>query len=240
MKLSNEAKIGIMVFAVLILLAMMILKTGHFNFSKKGYLMKVSFQNIDGIGTNAPVLLNGLEVGSVKEIVIDHSNDDTKMELVIWLDDQAQLRQGAKAYVKNMGFMGEKYVGLTAGEKGAPVLSPDSTIVGESPADLDKLLRDGQEIAAQLKEVSQNINERLKVNKDHIDRTLANLHSISDNLDERLRVNKEHIDELMSHLHSTSVNLDQFTYDLKLHPWKLLYRSKDQREESIKQMEKPK
>ena len=238
MKLSNEAKIGIMVVAVVVLLAGLTIKTGNFNFSKKGYLMKVSFTNIDGIDLNAPVLLNGLEVGAVKDIIIDHSNDDTTMQLVVWLEDHAKVRQGAKAYVKNMGFMGEKYVGLTAGDKGAPWMGPGETIRGDAPADLDKLLKDGQEIAAQLKEVSQNINERLRVNKDHIDSTLANFHSISDNIDERLRVNKDHIDGLIASLHSSSVNLDQFTYDLKLNPWKLLYRSKEQREESIKQMEK--
>lgn len=238
MKLSNEAKIGIMVMAVVFLLATLTIKTGKVNFSQKGYLIKVYFQNIDGISLNAPVMLNGYEVGSVKDIVMDHSEDDTKMMLSVWLKEGAKLRQGAKAYVKNMGFMGEKYVGLTAGEKGAPVLAAGAAIVGEAPADLDKLLKDGQEIATQLKEVSQNINERLKVNKEHIDQSLANLHSITDNIDERLTVNKGNIDDTLTHLRLSAINLDQFTYDLKLHPWKLLYRSKEQRDENVKLLEK--
>ena len=101
----------------------------------------------------------------------------------------------------------------------------------------------GQEIAKEIREISVNLNERLTKNKEAIDRivvnvdaSMASLRSITANLDERITVNEENIDDTMSRMRSAAVNLDQFTYDLKMNPWKLLYRPKDKRERSIQML----
>jgi len=240
MKITNEAKIGIMVTVVLGILFVLTIRAGKFDFSNKGYMMKIHFRNIDGVNLNAPVMLNGLEVGSVKNIKIYEMDDDIKMELHVFIKEHAKLREGAQAYVKNMGFLGEKYVGLTSGTKGGDFLKPNSIIQGKDPADLDALLLDGQAIAADLKEITANIKERLEINEKRIDDIFANTQSLTANIDERLKVNEGKIDSTLSNLNSASTNLDQFTYDLKLHPWKLLYRSKEKRQRSIELLEKEK
>lgn len=234
MKLSNEAKIGMMVGLVLVLLLTLTVKTGDFHFSRKGYLMKVHFDRIDGITSNAPVLLNGLEVGLVKDIAMKEIEGASVMELTIWLKDGTKVKQGAKAYVKGLGFMGEKYVSLTAGDKGGAILPPDSVILGKEPTDIDSILTDGKDITVQIKELSTNLNERIQKNEEKIDRIFTNLDtslvhaaSFSANLDERMKINAKHIDEIMANLHSASENLDELSYDLKLNPWKLMYRSKE-------------
>lgn len=239
MKFSNEVKIGVMVSIVVVSLIALTIKAGDFNFSSKGYEINVHFENIDGIDKNAPVMLNGFEVGVVKDIAIIDDEQGTRMQLMVWLDEEAKLREGARAYVKNMGFMGEKYVGLTSGDAGAPYLTPGSIITGEEPADLDKLLIDAQEIVDQVKSVATNLNERLTVNQEAIDRifgnldsTMENMVSITDNVDERLKVNQDNIDEILVRLRSAAVNMDEFTYDLKLNPWKLLYRTKEERKKN--------
>ena len=233
MKINNEIKIGLMVVAVLGLLAFLTIKAGNFKFSKKGYELKVQFQTIDGIATNAPVRLNGMEVGVVKDIKINYGEEASNMILTLWLDEGARIREGSKAYVKMMGFMGEKYVGLTFGDPKAPFLNPGAMVTGITPADFDQLMIEGSEVATQVKEIAVNINQHLKKNDEAIDRTLANLDvsmkniaSITTNVDERLKVNQTSIDEIIAHLHSGTQNLDEMTYDLKLNPWKLLYRPK--------------
>ena len=242
MKISNEAKIGIMVTAVLLILAVLTFKTGNFKVGSKGYTVTVLFQNIDGIDLNAPVMLNGFEVGAVKGIAFSEVEGVTKMALSVWLPENVQLKEGTRAYVKNMGFMGEKYVGLISGKKDGRILGEGSVIGGQEPADLDKLLSDGQEIAGQIKSISQNLNERLTKNKDAIDEIVVHLNSsmkhvdsISANIDERLTLNEDKIDNIIAHLNSSVINLDQFTYDLKLNPWKLMYRTKEQRKASLDQ-----
>lgn len=237
MKLSNEAKIGIFVSVVLVMLFVLTIKSGDFHFGNKGYTVKAQFKSIDGVDINAPVMHNGFEVGRVVDVKMLNDNDKTIVELTLFLEEGTKIRSGAKAYIKNMGFMGEKYVAIVSGgEKN--FLAANNLVIGQEPADLDKMLAEAQEIAV-------GINGHLKENKEAIDRIIANLDasmvsvkSITANVDERLTVNKGNIDETLASLKSASKNLDQLTYDLKQHPWKIMYRSKEKREESIKEMRK--
>jgi len=236
MKIKNETKIGLMISVVIILLAVLTFRAGNFHFSRQGYSVKVQFQNIDGVDLNSPVMFNGFELGIVKGIAIKDDGEQPKMELTLWLKKEAQLREGAKARIKNLGFMGEKYVGLTAGDRNKAHLSPGSVIVGEEPPDFDLLVAEGQEIATEIKEISQNINERLRTNKENIDGVMSNMNattknmaSITDNVDKRLKVSERSIDEIITNLNAVSLNLEELTNDLKLHPWKLLYRGKEQK-----------
>lgn len=241
MKINNEAKIGIMIAVVLAILAVLTIKTEKFNIAKEGYRVRVHFEDIDGVNLNSPVMFNGFEVGIVEDVIIRDDNDGTKMELVLWIDNKAKLRKGSKAYVKNLGFMGEKYVGLTSGDNDKAFLEEDSLIIGQAPADMGRLVADGQVIADQLKEISKNINERLSVNKEHIDglianadMTLKNMASVTDGIDEKFKSNGDNINDIVGNLNKTSANLsvitanlEELTYDLKLHPWKILHRTKD-------------
>lgn len=236
MKINNETKIGVMISMVIVVLAVLTIRTGKFNFSKEGYIVKANFSNVDGVNLNSPVMFNGFEVGVVEDIVIKEDDQETKIELTLWVNGKAKLRQGAKAYIKNLGFMGEKYVGLTSGDKGAAYLAPGSIIVGQEPPDFERILSQGEEIAKRLKSISINIDERLEVNREAVDEILANLNStmkdlasIVENANERLKTNEKKIDATVSNMHDLSVNLEELSYDLKLNPWKIMYRGKEKR-----------
>ncbi len=235
MKLNNETKIGILVCLVTGILLTLTWKVGNFDFSNKGYTLKIHFENIDGVELNAPVRFNGLEVGSVKDVQIIYG-DSTLMELTVWLREDVKVRKDAKAYVKNMGFMGEKYVGITAGDITKDFLGTDEIIIGEQPASLEKILVDGEILASNLKEISLEINERLKINRENIDEifaksrtTMDNAATITDNVRQRLELNQTLIDDIVINIDTASQNLEELSYDLKLNPWKLLYIPKDKK-----------
>ena len=237
MKMNNETKIGLMVTVVIILLAVLTVKTGKFNLSTKNYTIKARFANVDGVNLNSPVMFNGLEVGIVDDIRIKDDDGDVKIEMSLLVNETARLREGAKAYIKNLGFMGEKYVGLTSGNKGGVYLAPGSVIMGQEPTDFERLLSEGQEIARRLKSISINLDERLEINKEVLDETLSNLNltmkdlaSIVHNANERLTVNEKKIDDTVTNLHGLSVNLEELSYDLKINPWKIMYRGKGKKE----------
>lgn len=245
MKLSNEAKVGMMVTVAVIMLVVLTVKAGNFRLTNKGSVIKVHLMNVDGVSTNSPVMFNGLEVGLVKAVDIKDEPSGVKMELSIWLEEGVKIHQGASAYVKNMGFMGEKYIGLTGGNAQLGYLMEGDLIIGQEPADLDRILLDGQAVVQEIKSISTNINARLSKNEEAIDRiftnadhTMVNLASITDNVNERLTVNEQKIDEIVMHLHSVSANLDLFTADLKENPWKLLHRTKEQKANHREEIEK--
>ena len=242
MKMNNETKIGLMVTVVIILLAVLTLKTGKFDFSTKSYLIKARFENVDGVNLNSPVMFNGFEVGIVDDIQVKDDDGDIQMEVVLRVNQDAKLREGARAYIKNLGFMGEKYVGLTSGDKGGPYLRPGAVITGQEPPDFGNLVLEGQEIAKRLKSIAINFDERLETNKDALDQILANLNvtmkdmaSIIQNVNERMTTNEKKIDDTVTNLHDLSVNLEELSYDLKLNPWKIMYRGEKKKKREREQ-----
>jgi len=177
-RMTNEIKIGMLVFICIVSLLILTLKVGSFSFYKKGYNISAQFQNIDGLELYAPVRLNGFVVGLVKEIKVVYE-DVTKTILTLWLEDGVKIRQGAQVYVKTMGLIGEKYVGIMDKQEG-PFLDPGALVIGEEPFELEKLLGRSEKIA--------------------------------------------------ENLESASTNLDEFSNDVKRHPWKLLFRTKEKKD----------
>ncbi|MBF0386053.1 MAG: MCE family protein [Candidatus Omnitrophica bacterium] len=233
MKLNNEIKVGLMVMICLLILAFLTIKVGTFNLKKEGYSVSVIFKNVKGIETNSPVMFNGFEVGLVDSVKINDNGDKTEMELGIWLKKDARLREGVIVTIKNLGFMGEKYIDFSSGEKSGDFLKPGAVIIGKEPPDFENLLEKGEEIAGHINNITVNIEERLEVNKKQIDdivtnlnSSLGNISSISGNIDERLKVNSNRIDEIVANLNKVTVNLEELSLDLKANPWKLLHREK--------------
>lgn len=233
--MNNETKIGALVVGVLVILAVLTWKTGKYRFIPNGYEFKVQFKDVEGLGKNAPVTLNGFEVGRVKDVKIIYG-DIPEVELTLWLKDEARVPRGAKAHIRTMGFMGEKFVAITMVDSKEGFLPPGAVLHGEKPASLERLMSEGETIAANIKSITTDINERLAVNREAIDDIFANfrivsrnLNSISTNVNERLAVNEQMIDDLVGHLNVTSRNLEEMSWDLKLNPWKLLYRPRAER-----------
>ncbi len=230
MKINNETKIGIFVVLVLGGLALITWKTAGYEFIPEGYTIEVLFKDIDGVELNAPVTLNGLEVGRVEDISILYDKA-TRVRLTLWIDTKARLHEGARAFVKNMGFLGEKYVALTSGEDGTPFLKDGAVIDGDQPVDFQSVLVKGELIACHMEKITRNLEERLRVNSEAIDQIVVNLNTAIDNMaavsgqvKNTLASNEKGIDRMIKNLSLTSQNLEEMSLDLKENPWKLLYK----------------
>ena len=232
MKFTNEAKIGILVVAVFVILGFLTWNTGGYSFVPDGYEIKVQFSDVQGLSKNAPVTLNGLEEGRVKDVSIIYG-EIPQIQLTLWLKSEAKIPKGAKAYVRTMGFMGEKFIAIEMADSKEGFLPPGSIIVGEVPASMEKVLVQAESMAKNLTVITEEIRGHLQNNHDEIDEMIKGLHvtsknlsSITTSINERLVVNSKYIDEMVSHLNATSSNFEEMSYDLKLNPWKLLYKER--------------
>ncbi len=233
MKFSNEAKIGILVISVLAILGVLTWKTGNYSFVPDGYMLKAHFLDVQGISKNAPVTLNGLEEGRVNNVEVIYG-EIPKIELTLWLKSEAKIPANAKASIRTMGFMGEKYVAIEMKDNKEGFLLPGAILVGEEPASMEKLMSEGIVVAKNLSAISEEIKEHLQNNHSQIDGMIKDLHTTSQNLNslttnvnQRLTVNSQHIDDVMDNVDEASVNLNEMSYDLKANPWKLLYKAKE-------------
>ena len=206
-KVTNELKVGLFtVICVLALLGFMF-KTGALDFKKEGYEVKVVFNIVAGVQTNAPVRLAGVEIGQVSGIELAYK-DGTKVLVTIWLNKDAKLRKDSTAYITALGLMGEKYIEVTAGLPDSAFLEEGDVIFGEDPMQFDALAKKGETIAEALEE------------------TLEQIKILAKSSNGVVTDNKEKIDAIFENMESTTENFKEFSEDVKRNPWKLMSKGK--------------
>jgi len=214
---TNEVKTGIMVIFCIIILSGLTIMAGSFNIFKQQYKLKAVFSNIAGIQKDAPVRLGGVEVGKVENAKIVYTKEgETKIFITLDLDSDAKLREGAIASISTLGLMGETYIALSPGDKGAPFIKAGSILSGKDPMDVNAIIEEATSTMEVAKETMNNISKLAK------------------DLDGALEDNKGNIDEIMDNLRRTTENFEEFSDDIKRNPWKLLVKGSDKDKEDKK------
>ncbi len=209
---NNEFKVGLFVIICLAGLMYLIVSTTKMNVKKGGYNIYATFNDIAGLEVNAPVMLNGLEVGKVDDINISYDNDNTLISLKLWLDSKAKVRQDAIVSIKTLGLMGEKFIQISSvGNK--DFINPDTVLSGKPYLDIDALLEQAQLMT---RDISNQVNKLVV------------------NLNGTVEDNKGNVSQIIKNLEATSKNFEEFSDDIKRHPWKLLIKTKENKEKPVK------
>ncbi|UCC94537.1 MAG: MCE family protein [Candidatus Omnitrophota bacterium] len=203
MKYTKEFKVGVFFIICVLGLFYLTYSTGKISIRREGYFVDVVFDEIAGLEKNAPVMLNGLEVGKVKDINIHYADDETRVILKVWLAKEAKVRTNPVVSIKTLGLMGEKYIQISS-SKGKGFIEPDTTLIGKSYTDMDALMDEAQNISKEVKKLTQTLNSTVEGNQDRVT-------------------------QMMQNLETTTKNLEEMTEDIKRHPWKLLFRGKEKR-----------
>lgn len=215
-KFSNEFKVGLFVIICIVGFFYLIFRTGKINFKKEGYYIYVVFSEVAGLEKKAPVMLNGLEVGKVDDIKIIYDNDKTEILLKLWLKKEAKIRENPTVSIKTLGLMGEKYIQISSFE-GKEFLKPEVVLRGKPYIDLDKLMEEAQLITKDLV---------LKVNN-----LIQEVEKIAINLNYTLENNQDRLTQIIKNLETISENFEAFSADIKRNPWKLLFKTKEKKQE---------
>ncbi len=214
MKMSNEAKTGLVVLLCVAALIALIIKVGNFTVFQHGYSIKAHFNFTGGVQKHAPVRLSGVDVGEVKNIRLLYG-DKTVIEMEIWLEDGVRLRSDSVAYVTTLGMMGEKYVEIKGGSATMPYLKEGELVPSEDPVRLEELMKLGTKVADDVGNMAKDISKMTK------------------HLDDAVVDNKPKLDQIFDNLEETSENFNDFSADIKYHPWKILVKGKETPKEQI-------
>lgn len=214
LKVTNEAKTGLLVLISLAALGGLILKVGNFTLLQKGYNIRCQLHYSAGVKKHAPVRLSGVDVGEVKDIQIQYG-DDTKVELLLWLQDGVKVRLDSKAYVTTLGLMGEKYIEMKVGSLAAEYAKEGDLIQGVDPIRLEDLI----EMATQ---IGQDIGQMAK-----------DVSKLANSVDTTIQENKPKLGRIFDNLEDTSENFKDFSQDIKYHPWKILAKGKEKTKEEM-------
>ena len=198
-KSKIELKLGIFVFIGLVILVFLVLSIGDFRTWNTGYNIFVEFGFVNGVKIGAPVRFAGVDVGEVEDInvILDRDTKTTKVKILAWVNNKAQIPVDSTVWVNTLGLLGEKYIEIIAGENFDKFLKHDDTIVGCDPIAM-------HEVAQLAKKLAGDIDESIvRLNK------------------QEGTVGKLLYDDKLYQ------NLEELIVDIKNNPWKLLYKTRE-------------
>jgi len=205
---NSEIRSGLFITLACIGLLTLLFAAGRAQLFQDVYKVNVLFGYISGLQKNAPVHFAGHKVGKVTNIELLKGSPE-KIAVTISVSKAATLKKDSKAYIEIMGFMGEKFLEITPGSaEGAP-LAENETLIGTDPIALTEIIRRGREIA------------------DELDSTTQSLKTLIENLDGTIEENRTDIHRIVGNMGEASDNMKAMTEDLKRHPWKLVFKGKE-------------
>ncbi len=153
LNLNPEAKVGLFVFAGIVLLIYMSMWLGGMKLGKdEGILIYVNFPNAAGLDMNASVAVAGVEVGRVESITLE----ENKAKLGVRVYPNVKIGRDFTAVLKNKGLLGEKYVELLPGAVGAIPLGEGEELTRVATfTDIDKLVTVLADVATDIKTVTE-------------------------------------------------------------------------------------
>ena len=239
-RMNFELKVGIFIFIGIVILSVIIFSIGNFYSVKRGYNMNVVFSFANGIGVGAPVRYSGVQVGEVQDIKVyfDEKENKPLVKLSIWVSQNTWINENAKAAINTLGLLGEKYLEISPGTRDTRLLQKGDTLRGNDPVSTEELARSTKELIEKIGALTESVNkiagdEALRAS---LKNTFSNVEALSGDLRDFLSYAKQGkgtIGRLMSD-DTLYKHIDEMILDIKQHPWKLLFKPPEPRENKKK------
>jgi phospholipid/cholesterol/gamma-HCH transport system substrate-binding protein len=206
------ATVAMIIAAVLILLL-----TGTGSLFEGEAVIKTFLADSAGMAENAPVRLNGLLVGHIKQVSLSGStNQKRTVEVDLSIPDKylAQIPEDSQAAISAANLLGDKYINITRGihtkhvEDGGEIASLQTQDVPEILAQSSSLLSQFQTILGRL----DGLLTVVENGQGNIGKLLKD-----DSLYDRLNAAAGEISDLMKDIHNSNGTISHLLYDADLY-----------------------
>lgn len=155
--MTNETKVGLLAVVTIALSIIGYNFLKGVNVLNSANLLKSSYKNVSGLTVSSPVIINGLQVGVVKEIYF--KDDLQTLEVVMNVEENFRIPKDAEAVITNTGLMGGtavvlKYKSICNGANCAP---NGHELKGRVANPIEAYLGSKEDIAPYLNELQQAI-----------------------------------------------------------------------------------
>jgi len=150
-----ELKVGTFVILAIILLCVFVFMISDISLFKPGWNLKLIFGFADGVKIASPVRVAGVDEGKVKSIKMfyDTKEKKTVIEILVWLSGDAKVPVDSKAWVNQLGLLGEKYVEIIPGKNYSSYLKDGDQLVGEDSISMRELGEMGRATVSNLNDI---------------------------------------------------------------------------------------
>lgn len=207
--LSLEVRVGLLILATLGLFGVfaLVLKPDALS---SGYPMHVLFNNPGNLQPGASVNIGSVRIGRVEGIQYIGGAQPVAglprrlIKVDITLDEQVKntIHRDARFYVTSTSIVGESIMAVEPGSPDAPVLPPDSTVLGIDPPRMDLAF-------AMAYELLQNLHSMLTDNKEEIESMLHAAANMVRQLDGLFTRHTDRIDHIVENVESITNETNQ-------------------------------
>lgn len=189
MRNTLETRLGIFV-ALAVIAAVLILEiVGGVERFQRGYELKASFNTAQDLKEGDRVKMAGVEVGRVEKIGLDETNN--KVLVTMKVRQNVEVRVDSVATIKFTGLLGQNFVALDFGSRGAPVASPGTLLASAEQPDLSAMMAKIDNVATGVENLTKSFTgdkidnllgpftDFLRANREPLTATIANLRAVS-------------------------------------------------------------
>ena len=219
MRLSAEARVGLVVVAGIVLLTYMTFTVSGWRWgTQKGYLLHAVFRSVAGLDAKSTVKLAGVEVGKVEEIRLQGN----QARVTLRLQPDIQIQRGSRGAIRASGLLGEKYLEIIPGD-GEGFHEPGEELedtlesasleglMGKfSAIDIEGLIDQIKSVFDDIKAVTISFRAALGTQEGEasIKEIVYNIRELTGNLNSLVKNNQEGVSESVD-------NIRSFTQDLR-------------------------
>ncbi|HEX2952347.1 MAG TPA: MlaD family protein, partial [Armatimonadota bacterium] len=214
MHISNELRVGIMFFAGLALLVLLIATLTRWGQTRNAYSFIIRFDQAQGIQSGADVRVSGVKVGQVSDVSLDPA---TSAALVtVRVDKRVNLYQGYKFSIGLGGLVGERYIEITPSVTRTARIGPGSKVDGNESTDINQLLGSANTVMTKLSTTADALNAIMgdEATQQHFKRAVADIQKtatsssqFAEQLNQMARTNRGAIDLVMANLGDVSSDI---------------------------------
>ncbi len=198
-EIINNIKLGVFVLASLFIIILLLYMIGrNRNLFGSNYILKATFENIQGLKAGNNVRFAGIDVGTVKKIEI---KNDTLIEVIMIIDKKVKniIRKNAIVSIGTDGLVGNKVVNIIAVKKEGEIAKSGDFLPTKRPIDTDDMIKilqktntDASVVAENLKYTTTQINQsnivwsilRDTLLYKSLQKSIMNIHLITENANE--------------------------------------------------------
>ena len=220
-KLSNELKIGITVFAAIIIAFVGFRIMRDQPVFRQAKFLHTSFDRVDALLPGNVVQIKGYKIGSVKEMTFSPETDSTRVVLGITAD--FMIPKGSKVVLKKPGPLGAVSLEIVKSDN-SEYMPWDSYIPGEIDGGVFGAISEKGEVIADdlsksLKEINSmmvRIDSSMYGNdRDPIRNILDNFDNTSKDIQQLVAKRKSEIDSMLISMSNITQNFDELTTNNK-------------------------
>jgi phospholipid/cholesterol/gamma-HCH transport system substrate-binding protein len=174
MYMNNEAKVGLFVVIIAVVLVATIYFVGDEQWGRHATPYKTYLQYAGGVEPGSKVLFGGIEVGRVTAVRA-WSQDPTKIEIHLEMKEGTPVNLNSVAKLGTVSLMSSPAISVTTGAKDAARLKPNDVIQSEESVSVDDIARKLSGIADSGQNLIAQVQAELKGITSRADTLLANL-----------------------------------------------------------------